>query len=398
MTAPTLTVRHSTQTAAQRRFWQSAAPFLAFTGGVGSGKTRAGCVKAFIESQTPGTLGVVAAPTYPMLRDATLRTFLDLARRAGLLAQWHASTMSAKLINGSEVWFRSADEPDRLRGPNLGWFWLDEAAMMTAETWNIMLGRLREKPGKAWVTTTPRGGNWIHTQWVKAPAEGYTLIRASTRENSFLPASFVRSLEQAYTSRFARQEIEGEFLLDTPGALWNSAALDATRVSDHPPLQRVVVGVDPKASVEADSETGIVVVGRAANGHAYVLEDASIDASPEQWARRVARAYAEHDADRIVPEVNQGGDMVISVLRTIDAGLPIRPVHAAKGKATRAEPVAALYEQGRVHHLGRFATLEEQMTSWTQGDKSPDRLDALVHALTDLMLNPVAQRPRIREY
>lgn len=389
-------IDHATYTEPQLVFWQSQARFRAFVGGVGSGKTRIGCLAAL--AQPAGSVGVVAAPTYVMLRDATLRTFMELAQESGALRAWRKSEHTAELVNGSEIMFRTADSPDRLRGPNLGWFWLDEAAMMPVDVWNIMLGRLREFPGRAWVTTTPRGPNWIYDRWQRNVLPDYELIRSSSRSNPFLPPDFVQSLERAYTGRFSRQEIEGDFLLDTPGALWSSAALDEVRVSEAPPLKRIVVGVDPKASVEADSETGIVVVGTAANGHAYILEDASIDASPEQWGRMVARAYHNHDADRVVPEVNQGGDMVISVLRTVDPTLPVRPVRASRGKYTRAEPVAALYEQGKVHHVGRFPLLEEQMTSWTPGDKSPDRLDALVHALTDLMLVAPAQRPRIREY
>lgn len=397
MTA-TLTVRHSTQTEAQRRFWQSPARFPAFIGGVGSGKTRAGCVKSLKVSEPPGTLGVICAPTYPMLRDATLRTWLALARRAHVLADFKSSTMAARLVNDSEVWFRSADDADRLRGPNIGWFWLDEAAMMEPDVWQIMLGRLREAPGVAWVTTTPRGDNWVYRTWGNQARPDYALIHSSTRENTFLPPGFVRSLSESYTARFARQEIEGEFLLDTPGALWTRATLDACRVADFPPLSRIVVGVDPKASAEADSETGIVVAGLGRDGHAYVLADHSVNGTPEQWAAAVARAYEQHEADRVVVEVNQGGDMVTSVLRATGVRLPMTPVRASRGKATRAEPVAALYEQRRVRHVGLFPALEEQLCTWVPGDKSPDRLDALVWAISSLMVQPQAQRPTVREY
>ena len=183
-----------------------------------------------------------------------------------------------------------------------------------------------------------------------------------------------------------RQEILAEDIDEIPGALWTRASIENNRVSEAPELVRVVVGIDPKASVEADSETGIIVAGVDANGHGYVLADRSIDASPEQWARRAVQAYHDFEADRLVPEVNQGGDMVISVLRMVDNSIPIKPVHASRGKATRAEPVAALYEQGRVHHVGNFAQVEDQMCSWQTGDKSPDRLDALVWALTELIV------------
>lgn len=389
-------LNHSTVTRPQREFWDSDARFRAFTGGVGSGKTRLGCLSVF--AQPPGSLGVVAAPTYPMLRDATLRTFLELARDGKVLDTWHASEMLARLVNGSEVMFRSADDPDRLRGPNIGWFWLDEAAMMGVDVWNIMLGRLREAPGRAWLTTTPRGDNWIYDRWVRKALPGYAMIRSSSRDNPFLPPDFIANLESAYTSRFARQEIEGEFLLDVPGALWKRAELDAHRVQSARVFSRVVVGVDPKASAEADSETGIVVVGLGQDGRGYVIADYSIDGTPEQWAQRVAYAYEQHSADRVIVEVNQGGDMVSSVLRATGVRLPIQTVRAARGKYTRAEPIAALYEQGKVVHVGVHSALEDQLCTWTPGDSSPDRLDALCWAAWALMLDGQSQRPRVREY
>jgi phage terminase large subunit-like protein len=324
--------------------------------------------------------------------------FLELARDGKVLDTWHASEMLARLVNGSEVMFRSADDPDRLRGPNIGWFWLDEAAMMGVDVWNIMLGRLREAPGRAWLTTTPRGDNWIYDRWVRKALPGYAMIRSSSRDNPFLPPDFIANLESAYTSRFARQEIEGEFLLDVPGALWKRAELDAHRVQSARVFSRVVVGVDPKASAEADSETGIVVVGLGQDGRGYVIADYSIDGTPEQWAQRVAYAYEQHSADRVIVEVNQGGDMVSSVLRATGVRLPIQTVRAARGKYTRAEPIAALYEQGKVVHVGVHSALEDQLCTWTPGDSSPDRLDALCWAAWALMLDGQSQRPRVREY
>ena len=392
----TRTLEHDTATGPQLQFWQSADPFLAFVGGVGSGKTRIGCLNVL--RQLRGSTGVVAAPTYPMLRDATLRTFMELAHEGGVLAEWRASDMTAELVNGTTILFRSADQPDRLRGPNLGWFWLDEAAMMPVDVWNIMLGRLRESPGRAWITTTPRGDNWIYDRWVRKALPGYTIVYSSSRDNPYLPAGFIANLQGAYTERFARQEIEGQFLMDTPGALWRRAQIDETRVLEPDVLSRIVVGVDPKASVEADSETGIVVVGVGRNHHAYVLADYSVDATPERWAQAVVNAYEAHQADRVVVEVNQGGDMVTSVLRAAGARLPLTTVRASRGKATRAEPIAALYERGMVHHVGVHARLEDQLCTWTPGDTSPDRLDALVWSATALMIDGQGGRYRTREY
>jgi predicted phage terminase large subunit-like protein len=379
----TIELDHPTVTRPQRAFWDCPDPFRAFVGGVGSGKTRLGCLTILDQ---PPSRGMVVAPTYKLLRDATLFTFMDLARQGKVLANWHKGDWEATLVNGTSVIFRSGEDPETLRGPNLGWFYLDEAALMTVMVWNIMLGRLREKPGRAWLTTTPRGDNWIYERWVRNPLPGYGLVRSSTRDNRYLPPSFVANLEAAYTGRFARQEIEGDFLLDTPGALWRRAQIDEHRVTKAPDLSRIIIGVDPKASVEADSETGIVVVGKGADGHAYVLSDDSIDGTPEEWARAVASAYERHKADRIIVEVNQGGDMVASVLKATGARLPLREVRASRGKYTRAEPVAAMYEQGKIHHVGVHGHLEDQLCSWVPGEKSPDRLDALVWALTHLML------------
>ena len=193
-------------------------------------------------------------------------------------------------------------------------------------------------------------------------------------------------------TRLGRQELDAELLLDADGALWTRDMLDECRTTTVPSLTRVVVAIDPAVSANTSSdETGIVVAGVAVDGHAYVLEDRTIKGSPAEWAAAAVTAYHVHKADRIVAESNQGGDMVSHTLRTVDKNVPIRLVHASRGKRTRAEPVAALYEQGRVHHAGSFPELEDQLCTWTPDGASPDRLDALVWALTELMVS--AQAP-----
>jgi phage terminase large subunit-like protein len=380
--APVRVLRHANATKPQRAFWRSLVRFRAFTGGIGSGKTRGGAVESF--RQPEGSIGVVCAPTYRMLADATERTVFSLARRGDIIAHHDKGNDILHLSNGSEIWFRTGENPERLRGPNIGWFWLDEAAQMKQDVWNIMIGRLRLSPGRGWITTTPCGSNWVYDIFIRRALPDYEVIRSSTRENVFLPTDFVRTLEQTYTSSFARQEIEGEFLLDVEGALWSRTTIDNGRVPSAPPLHRVVVGVDPKASLDANSKTGIVVVGADTNEENYVLEDCSLNASPDAWGRAVVNAYYKWNADTVVVEVNQGGDMVTSVLRTIDPNLPIKTVHASRGKWVRAEPVAARYEQGKIHHVGVFTELELQMTSWVPGSDSPDNMDALVWGCTDL--------------
>jgi hypothetical protein len=218
------TIRHTKQTGPQREFWASTTKFRLYSGGVGSGKTRAGVIEAF--RQPPGSTGTILAPTYPMLRDATLRTFLELADQARVLRSFHKEEMTAVLGGNRTVMFRSADRPNTLRGPNLGWFWPDEAAMMPELVWKIMIARLRCEPGIAWCTTTPRGKDWLWKKFVDAPSPSYTCIRASSRTNPFLPADFIAELVDAYDAQFALQEIEGDFLDDAFGQLLPDAWID----------------------------------------------------------------------------------------------------------------------------------------------------------------------------
>ena len=361
---------------AQRAFLDSDSPYRAFVGGVGSGKTYAGALEAI--TQPVGSRGMVVAPTYPMLKDATLHTFLEVARP--FISDYNKSDKRILFDNGTEILFRSADNPDRLRGPNLGWFWLDEAAMMNEEVWDIMLGRLRLSPGRAWVTTTPRGKNWVYSTFVEQERDDYGVYRGSSRENSYLPDAFVESLESKYTQRFLQQEVEGRFL-EFEGALWRYDSI--RRAGNVPPLDRIVIGVDPAGG--GPDETGIVVAGKAGD-HYYVLADGSMRGSPNAWASRVVALYRQHKGDRVVAEKNYGGDMVGATLRTADRTLPVRMVSSSRGKALRAEPIAALYEQQKVFHVDTFDELEAQMTQWDPSErgKSPDRLDALVFALTEL--------------
>lgn len=363
--------------------------YAAFVGGIGSGKSYAGAAKAFVQEVGRPSLGLVVAPTYPMLRDATWRTALEVW--APVLVGVVRNEMRMVLRGGAEVLFRSADEPERLRGPNASWAWIDEGSLCHEGTWPIVIGRLRQggRAGRAWVTFTPKGRmNWTYRVFVDEAGDDVALMRARTDSNPFLDPEFVAGLERHYTRRFARQELGGEFLVDVPGALWTGAMIDSGRCGAAPDLSRVVVAIDPAASSgpEAD-ETGIVVAGLGVDGDAYILADRSCRASPDGWARRAVGAFHELRADRIVAEVNNGGEMVGHTLRTVDRRVAYRAIHASRGKRVRAEPVAALYEQGRVHHVGIFSDLEDQLCTWTAEDgESPDRLDALVWALTDLML------------
>lgn len=290
--------------------------------------------------------------------------------------------------NGAKSLIFTADEPERLRGKQSMKLWGDEvAAWRYEEAWHqAMMGlRLGDNP-QAVVTTTPRPTSLIKAL-VADPRNIVT--KGTTYENrQNLADGFYSYVITRYEgTRLGRQELNAELLEDNPDALWRRQEIDEHRVVRTPVFKRVVVGVDPEAtSTEQSAETGIVVVGLGVDGHGYVLDDKSTRASPHQWGTAAVTAYNMHKADRIVAETNNGGEMVEHVIRTVDKRVAYKAVHASRGKLTRAEPVAALYEQGKVHHVGSFPALEDQMCQWTPGDTSPDRLDALVWALTELML------------
>ena len=284
----------------------------------------------------------------------------------------------------------SADEPDRLRGPNHDLAWCDElAAWRYPDAWDMLIFGLRigEHP-RALVTTTPRPTPIIRSLVARGDV---AVVRGSTYENrANLAASFFEEIVARYEgTRLGRQELHAEILDDVDGALWNRDMIESGRTSTLPTLRRIVVAIDPATTAkETSSETGIVACGVGEDGHAYVLEDRSMRGSPNEWASEAIASYHRLKADRIVAEANQGGDMVRHTLDTVERGVPIRLVHASRGKRVRAEPIAALYEQGKVHHLGMFADLEDQLCSWVPDrSPSPDRLDALVWALTELVVD-----------
>lgn len=366
-----------TATGPQYTFLRSTARYRAFIAGVGAGKTYSGVLASLVACQQ-SERGCIVAPTYPMLKDVVLPKFRDLA--SGGIGTLNKADLYADMTNGHRILFRSADKPERLRGLNLGWAWIDEAAQVSEETWDILLGRLRLDPGRAWITTTPKGHNWVHSRFVSAPTDEHETVRARTYDNPHLPDEYVESLEEQYTERFRRQEIEGQFI-ESQGALWSWD--DIRREEPPDTLDRVVIGVDPAGG--GPDEVGIVAAGKAGERF-YVLGDQSMRGSPHAWASAVRNAYQQHEADRVVAEKNFGGDMVKETIHTADKTLPVEVISASRGKQQRAEPVAALYEQGKVSHVQAFDELETQMTTWDpqESSESPDRVDALVWALRDL--------------
>lgn len=303
--------------------------------------------------------------------------------------------------NGMIATVFSGDEPDQLRGPQHGSAWVDELAKFKypVDTWdNLVMGlRLGERP-QAVVTTTPRP---IPVIKQLVADETTHVTTGSTYENvANLSPVFIREVMRRYEgTRLGQQELYGAIMSDTPGALWTRDVLEATRTKKAPDLVRVVIAVDPGASTsESANHTGIIADGIDANGHGYVLADASMKEKPARWGEAVVRLYDQLHADCVVAEVNHGGDMIEHVVKTAAQALhqrgerqsphiAFKAVHASRGKYTRAEPVSALYEQKRVHHVGLFAELEDEMCTWVPGEDSPDRLDANVWGLTALMLD-----------
>lgn len=296
---------------------------------------------------------------------------------------------------GAQAHAFSGDEPERLRGPQCYAYWVDElcAFRFAQDAWdNLMFGfRLGSDP-RGLITTTPKPTALLK-QIVADPHT--TMTRGSSYENraNLAPAFFATIVRKYEGTRIGRQELLAEILEDIAGALWTRRRIDATRINLREMrwdlVVRTVVAIDPAVtSNEGSDETGIVIACLVQSGHVIVIDDLSLRGTPLEWANAAISGYRARRADRIVGEVNNGGDLVEANIRGVSPDVPFRAVRATRGKMLRAEPVAALYEQGRVHHMGNFPELEDQMCSWTPGQSSPDRMDALVWAITELVIQP----------
>jgi phage terminase large subunit-like protein len=377
-------------------------------GGRGSGKTRAGAewIRAQIEGTTPLQAGrarraALLAETWEQGRAVMIEG------ESGILACsppdrrpiWEATKRRLVWPNGAEAHVFSAVDPESLRGPQFDVAWSDELAKWrkAEAAWDMLQFGLRlgDRPRQV-VTTTPR-----NVKLLRLLLDQTTTIatRAPSRANqAFLAPGFLEAVTARYRDTpLGRQELEGELISDPPGALFSRAAIDAARVSAAPALDRVVVAVDPPATgAPGADECGIVVAGVAGEA-VYVLDDRSVaEASPARWAAEAVEAWRMHDADRIVAEVNQGGDMVAETIRRADPFAPVAPVRASRSKSLRAEPVSLLYAQGRVRHVGHLPALEDQLCAFEGTGRSPDRVDALVWAVSELMAREHDSGPRIR--
>ncbi|MEL6373428.1 MAG: terminase family protein [Pseudomonadota bacterium] len=383
-------------------------------GGRGAGKTRAGA--EWVRAQALGLSPLAAAParrialvgeTIAQVRAVMIEGVSGLldVHPAHERPVFEASKQQLVWPNGSIAQMFSAEQPEALRGPQFAAAWCDELAKwrQAQATWDMLqFGmRLGQAP-RVVVTTTPRATALLKDLMGDART---AVTRARTAENAAnLAPWFMDEIMRRYGgTALGRQELDGEIVEERGTGLWQRRWIDDARLEEAPALRRIVVAVDPPVSAHAGSDAcGIVVAGKGADARFYVLADRTLQGrEPLAWARAVVAAYRDFAADKVVAEVNQGGDLVVAVLRQVDEALPVATVRATRGKAVRAEPVAALYAEGRVVHAGRFEALEDQMCTFGMdgrsgdGARSPDRVDALVWALTELSQTNVS-RPHVR--
>ncbi|MCB1495654.1 MAG: DNA-packaging protein [Bauldia sp.] len=379
-------------------------------GGRGAGKTRAGAewVRGLALGIPPFADGPVerialVGETFADVREVMIEGISGLLRvhETAEQPEWQPTRRRLVWRNGAVAQAFSAEDPEGLRGPQFAAAWSDELAKWrhAEATWDMLQFGLRlgTRP-RQMVTTTPRPTPLLRRL---IAASDTAITRATTRANrKNLAAGFIERVVGRYAgTRLGRQELEGELIEDRADALWQRAAIEAARIEAPPPLRRIVVAVDPPAS-ERSGTCGIVAAGLDRDGIGHVIADATVAAVlPDRWAAAATRLYRRLDADALVAEINQGGDMVEAVLGQVDPGVPVTKVRATRGKWLRAEPVAALYARGRVRHAGTFPELEDELCDFgpdgLSSGRSPDRLDALVWAIAALMLGPDGE-PRVR--
>ena len=383
-------------------------------GGRGAGKTRAGA--EWVRAQALGIAPLAGVPVGNIaLVGETEHDVREIMVEglSGLLAVhrrderpvWTPSRRRLEWRNGAVAYAFSAEDPESLRGPQFGCAWSDEMAKWRyahAAFDMLQFGlRLGQQP-RQMITTTPRPTALIKRLMLEPTS---VVTRAGTQANAYhLAPTFLKGVLARYKdTRLGRQELDGEIIEDRPDALWSRALIETCRVSDTPPLARIVVAVDPPASSGKRADAcGIVAAGITAEGAIHVIADETVSqATPAVWAAKAIALWRRLEADALVAEVNQGGEMVRSVINEVDASVPVVSVRAHRGKYLRAEPVATLYEQGRVKHAGLFPALEDEMCDFGPGGlssgRSPDRIDALVWAIASLTFTARAQ-PRVRSF
>ena len=379
---------------------------LLLSGGSRSGKTFIACYAVAVRAlKATGTRHAILRYHFRDVKNAVGRdTMPRVLKLIGTPYSLDRTDWFFTLPNGSEIWLGGLDDDERVEkilGMEYATIYYNESSQISYHAYSTAQTRLAQKCdliNRAYVDCNPpTKSHWLHKLFfehidpetrVPVPSpERYAVLNMNpidNREN--LPDGYIEDTLAALPERKRRRFLEGEWLDDPEGALWKRSMIDDHRHVGHmPPLTRIVVGVDPAVTgSETSDETGIVVVGKDVAGHLYVLGDYSLRGSPLDWARQVAWAVDKHGADRVIGETNNGGDLVEVNLRTVNKALPFKKVSASRGKYIRADPVAALYEKGEVHHVGALPDLEDQMCEWVPGDESPDRMDALVWAITEL--------------
>lgn len=330
------------------------------------------------------------APNYKYLTETwrqLVRTLEPITRRVSL------SEHSIELVTGGLVDVWGLHEPDVARGRKYKRIAVDEAALIKylEEAWGYtILPTLVDLEGDAWFGSTPKGKDYFYKLYQRGQPgpdkrDGWKSWQMPTHTNPHLPREAIKNMAREMTARAYKQEIEADFIDSIEGALWTYALIEGHRVTTHPTLTKIVIAIDPAVtSGENSDETGIVVVGKGDDKHYYVLGDYTMRDTPTRWITKAVDLYHSLEANEIIAEVNNGGDLIRDLLKKIDPTIPYRGVHASRGKVTRAEPVSLLYEQGLVHHVGTHRHLEDEMTQWVPGDKSPNRIDALVWGIQAL--------------
>ena len=384
----TATIRHAA-TPQQEHFIRSDKRSSAFIGGIGSGKTRASVLKAL--AQPAGSVGMLLAPTFPMLKDALLRAFVDIAQPP-IISAFNRSELHATLYNGSEILFRSADNPERLRGPNLSWAGLDEAALMDKSALDIMVGRLRVEPGRLWFTTTPRGrSHWLFEYINRGSTD---VVHARTLDNPFLPQAYLDELKSQYSSAFYRQEVLGEFI-DIEGARIKREWLR----HGEPPEQfdQVAMGVDLAISTKEGSDyTAVVVLGRTADGLTWVIAAERTRAAFHGVVSFIQAMAARYSPSIIaIEQVQYQAAVVQELLRK--TALPVRGIRPDRDKVTRFQPLEARYEQSLVWHASGLHEYEDELLSFPEGQHD-DLVDAAAYAHNSIQKKPATTRQKAEAY
>ncbi len=399
----TLTIRLPEPHARQREFIDSPAPRKIIRAGRRGGKT-VGIAILAVEQFLAGRRVLYATPTADQIGQfwSTVGNALAEPIQAGVFVKNETRHTIELPGTKQRIRAKTAWNADTLRGDYADLLILDEWQLMNEDAWELVgAPMLLDNNGDAVFIFTPpsartasvsKARDKLHANRLFERARQDTTGRwaafhFTSHDNPHISEEALAELAQDMTPLAYRQEILAESVTEVPGALWTRDVIEAGRVQQAPGLERIVVAVDPAASSKKNSNmTGIVVCGRDENGHGYVLADHTLRAEPDGWARQAISACYRWEADCIVAEDNQGGEMVSYTLRTIDANVPVKLIHASRGKYLRADPISAMYSQGRVHHVGHFPDLEDQMCSWLPGDESPDRLDAMVHGMTELLL------------